>query len=122
VLDRERVTPTVGEKRAELNQVAAVGIDRVTREAALLLEIGQEVEHVLLEGLGGSWQASAHSAPVRRRRRESLHAATPIAKALEKLRRCAEPNSTRKSSSLPAYTENRTSSPKTRATQHYAVV
>jgi len=29
-----------------------------------------------------------------------LHVATPTGKALEKLRRCAEPNSTRKSSSL----------------------
>ncbi|MGB0095483.1 MAG: hypothetical protein WBP81_23460 [Solirubrobacteraceae bacterium] len=62
VLDREHVTPVVGEKRAELNQVAAVGIDRVAREAALALEIGKQGQHELLEGFGSSWQASAHSA------------------------------------------------------------
>ncbi len=54
----------VGEKRADLNQVAAVGIDRVAREATLLLEIGKELEHKLLEGdrarerIGPFWSRS----------------------------------------------------------------
>jgi hypothetical protein len=38
---------------AELEQVGPVGLERVARQAALELEVGQEVEQQVLERLGG---------------------------------------------------------------------
>jgi hypothetical protein len=39
----------LGEEAAHLQEVGAVGLERVAREAALELEVGQEVEHQMLE-------------------------------------------------------------------------
>ena len=43
------------QERAELQQVRAVGLERVARQAPLELEVREEVEHVVLERarLGG---------------------------------------------------------------------
>ena len=51
VIGGERANPAAGEERAELEQVDAVGLTRVARQPARPLEMGQEVEHQLLEGL-----------------------------------------------------------------------
>jgi hypothetical protein len=48
--DRERVAPF--QVAAVLQQVRAVGLERVAREPALELEVGEEVEHQVLERLG----------------------------------------------------------------------
>ncbi len=59
------------EVRAELQQVGAVGLERVARQAALELEVGEEVEHEVLERLEGSddghgaWFAAGGRAPCR---------------------------------------------------------
>ena len=46
---RERVEPVVGEELAVLEQVGAVGVQRVAREAPLQLQVGEEVEDEALE-------------------------------------------------------------------------
>ncbi len=51
VRDRERVAAV--QVVAELEQVAAVGLERVARQAALELEVGEEVQDEVLERLGG---------------------------------------------------------------------
>ena len=45
----QRVHIPAGEVGAELQEVGAVGLERVAREAALELEVGQEVEQLMLE-------------------------------------------------------------------------
>ena len=40
------------EEAPELEQVAAVRLERVARQAALELEVGEEVEHEVLVGTG----------------------------------------------------------------------
>jgi len=47
--DGRRVELVAEEERAELQQVGAVGLERVARQAALELEVREEVEHVVLE-------------------------------------------------------------------------
>ncbi len=50
---RQRVDVVGGEVLAVLVQVGAVGVERVAREAALQLQVGEEVEDEALEaGLG----------------------------------------------------------------------
>ena len=48
---RERVGFVRGEELAVLEQVGAVGVQRVAREAALQLQVGEEVEDEALEAL-----------------------------------------------------------------------
>ena len=49
VLELERVLARLLQVRAELQQVRAVGLERVAGEPALELEVGEEVEHEVLE-------------------------------------------------------------------------
>jgi len=51
VRHRERVAPV--QVRAVLQQVRAIRLERVAGQAALELEVGQEVEHEVLERFGG---------------------------------------------------------------------
>ena len=50
--------PRAPEPLAELEQVGAVGLERVARQAALELEVGEEVEQQVLERLGRAEGAS----------------------------------------------------------------
>ena len=43
--------PAGVEETAELEQVRAVGLERVARQPALEFEVGEEVQHQVLEGL-----------------------------------------------------------------------
>ena len=52
VPDRERIVAGAPEPLAELEQVGAVGLQRVAREPALELQVGEEVEQQVLERLG----------------------------------------------------------------------
>ena len=52
VVERQRVAPGPAQPFAELQQVGAVGLERVARQPALELEVGEEVEHEVLVGLG----------------------------------------------------------------------
>ena len=77
VLGGERRRCRGGQERAELQQVRAVGLERVARQPALELEVGEEVEHVVLErprlrggvdGHGAEFAVPADAAsPVQRR-------------------------------------------------------
>ena len=49
VSDRERIVAAAPQPVAELQQVGAVGLERVARQAALELEVGEEVEQQVLE-------------------------------------------------------------------------
>jgi len=49
VPDRRRVEVTAREEVPELEQITAVGLQGVARQAALELQVGEEVEHVVLE-------------------------------------------------------------------------
>ena len=60
-LDGQHVTPAIGKERAELSQIAAVRLERVTRQTTLQLEVGQEVQHETLERLGSSKRDSSHN-------------------------------------------------------------
>ena len=51
VAERRRVVAVAHEEVAELQEVGAVGLERVARQPALELEVGEEVEHVVLEAL-----------------------------------------------------------------------
>jgi hypothetical protein len=55
VLGRQHVGPAAAQERPELQKVRAVRLERVARQPALELEIGEEVEDVVLERprLGG---------------------------------------------------------------------
>jgi plasmid stabilization system protein ParE len=53
VPERRRVEVLAREDGAELQQVGAIGLQRVARQAALELEVGQEIEHVVLERARG---------------------------------------------------------------------
>ena len=57
--------PGALEVRAELQQVGAVGLERVARQAALELEVGEEVEHEVLERLGSGRRWPRHGASPR---------------------------------------------------------
>ena len=64
VAERRRVEAVAREEVAELQQVGAVGLQRVARQAALELEVGEEVEHVVLErARGGCWAGDGHAGP-----------------------------------------------------------
>ena len=62
VIGGERANPAAGEERAELEQVDAVGLTRVARQPTLPLEMGQEVEHQLLEGVSSFSRNGSHNA------------------------------------------------------------
>ena len=47
--DGERVGTALGEKGPVLQQVGAVGVERVAREPTLELQVGEKVEHQALE-------------------------------------------------------------------------
>ena len=49
--ERRRVVAVAHEEVAELQEVGAVGLERVARQPPLELEVGEEVEHVMLEAL-----------------------------------------------------------------------
>ena len=61
----KRVEVMGGEVLAVLVQVGAVGVERVAREAALQLQVGEEVEDEPLEaGLGARWIGDDHGGGV----------------------------------------------------------
>ena len=55
----ERVGAGLAQERAELHQVRAVGLERVARQPALELEVGEEVEHQVLDSGAASGAAIA---------------------------------------------------------------
>src|SRR4051794_10183693 len=54
VVERERVAARAPQPVAELEEVGAVRLERVARQAALELEVCEEVEHEVLVRLGGT--------------------------------------------------------------------
>ena len=52
MLEREGVAARPLQVGAQLEQVGAIGLERVAREPPLELQIGEEVEHEVLERLG----------------------------------------------------------------------
>src|SRR4051794_1172575 len=66
----ERVQVALGEPGAELHEVRAVGLERVARQAALQLEVGEEVEDEVREG--ARWGGDGHGRVIRPRSPLSL--------------------------------------------------
>ena len=72
------VCPTLLEVKPKLHQIGSISPERVAREAALQLEVGEEVEHVVLKGsLRGSGR-DRHWGAVRRRAAPSLPLQQPL--------------------------------------------
>ena len=54
-------TPCAAEELTELLQIRAVGLERVARESALELEVGEKVERELVQTLGGTSGNRGHA-------------------------------------------------------------
>ena len=52
---RERVDVAIGEEFAVLKKVGAVGVQRIAGQAALELQVGEEIEDKALEAGLGAW-------------------------------------------------------------------
>jgi hypothetical protein len=89
VLGGEDAGAAAVQERAELQQVRAVRLERVARQAPLELEVGEEVEHVMLErsrlgsGDDGHGAGFAVAASLPRR----CNAACAVHAALRRVRR-----------------------------------
>ena len=99
VVEAQRVAPGPAQPVAELQQVGAVGLERVAREPALELEVGEEVEHEVVVGLGAG--RSGDERHVRRPwpRAVVRRAAAPLCSTLRRRQRRSQRR--RRSSSSP---------------------
>jgi hypothetical protein len=62
VVELQRIAARALQPLAELQEVGAVGLERVAREPALELEVGEEVEDEVLEGLDGDGHGTGFAA------------------------------------------------------------